>query len=294
MRILKNLIFPIVATTLALAPQKGEACTGTKQMGMGGTGLTTCDNSHATYWNQANLANLKNAELSYTKSFLDTKKTKYDDTISLAIPFQDSGFGLQYTDSKTQTQEEFSRIQWLKIAGGVKINPEEKDSWQYAVGGAITPKIMSHSVGGRTNEEIKFNYEGSGIAKRQNLVVEGDEVRIGGLVRSIGHSAGQSLDRRVGASYVLPIRLGETTIAANTYDTKSENSRTAGYRLGIEQKVPIGEGSLALRAGFEDLGKKSYSIGAGYENSRLVLGVSITTSPERERQYGLAEVGVKF
>jgi hypothetical protein len=298
----------LLVSAMALAPMKSlDACTGTKQMAMGGAGITISDNSHATYWNQANLANLENGEASYTTAVHGEKGTGYDDVFTAAMPIGErAGIGIHINNSEKERESGIiENTRWIKFAAGYKLK-ESKDGWNHSIGGAITPKLMSQTRTEKSNiaeisEQTKMNYEVSYLGTKDNVFSEGDTLRVGALLRRNETLKDVIWNFRPGISYTKSNKLGDLTLATSYYGMDSllglEDKNSAhGLRLGIEQK--LGD-KIALRAGTEKYNVKGknermYSAGVGFDGKKFKVGVSGTFSKELDKPYVLAEVGFKF
>jgi hypothetical protein len=308
MRKMGKTLGTLLVSAMALAPIKSlEACTGTKQIAMGGAGITIADNSHATYWNQANLANLENGEASYTTAVHGEKGTGYDNVFTAAMPIGErAGIGIHINNSeKERDSGMIENTKWIKFAAGYKLNNSE-NGWNHAVGGAITPKLMSQTRTEESNateipEQNKMNYEVSYIGTKDNVFSEGDTLRVGTLLRRNETLSDVLWNLRPGVSYTKSNKLGDLTLATSYYGMDGllgleDKSSIHGLRLGIEQK--LGD-KVALRAGTEKYNAKwknerMYSAGVGFDGKKFKVGISGTFSKDLDKPYVLAEVGVKF
>lgn len=299
----------MAAGILAFLPmqQKSAACTGSRQIAMGSTGVTIAENSHASYWNCGIIPFLDNSEISYTRAFGDTDRFRYDSVACLTFPFEVSGcnlgLGLHYADSSTKKEaEEYFKEQdnkWLKLGFGIG---KSKGEWDYGLGNSIISGeehyFRKNSNGEYLVEGARYDAELSFIIRKHNTFSNGDLLRLGALYRRFWINDEElegSEGLRPEISYTFQNRLGEATTALGYYGlTGSENNGdNGGIRFGVEQR--IGK-NISLRAGYTDYDhndpssrRKDIKIGLGLEGRRG--GFDISYSKE---DYGLAGIFFKF
>ena len=309
-------IFASLALLLPMASNQVQACTGARQLAMGDAGVAACNDSHAVYWNQAELPNLKQPEVSYTKQFGDTDNARYDDVLSFASPITDKlGVGVQLMNgSKGNLKQDGwnEKESWVKLGAGYKFN-KETNSWVYSIGGALTEKDIRLTNLDKNNqksqrEKTGLEYETSLLAEKKDVLIKGDDLRVGVLAREQfgidGDENGRNLAVRPALAYAIPNSLGNFTLASELYEAdelagldkmlgqKGAGREYAKPRIGVEQRLGREDKNLALRAGWdgagdEGKGRLTFGLGATYKNT--TLNVAYT-----DDNVGWVEVGVKF
>jgi len=303
----------LLSIPILLSGYNAEACTGAKQIGAGVTGISTADNSHATYWNQAILPTLKQPEISHTHLVGEARDTvRYDNVFNIAIPLNKTvGIGIQHIDSNVRNNVDgvwkryvgntlvkqspinskvTEKQKWLKLGFGTKI--AKINNWDISIGGAVTQRKINKN---QTKEFVGYNNDGSDkittIEDERNFlsydasllitkkINDNDSLRFGAQLQ------GQN-NLRPGISYTKD----GLTLAVDLYNfdnmiTKSDTS-AKGEMIGIEQKV----GNFSLRTGYYNLNKyKHWTIGAGYEKNNIGVNFALT-----EKKWGLIELFLKF
>ncbi len=276
------------------------ACTGAKQMAMGWAGITTSDNTHAIYWNQAMMHYLKYLRVSYTQLIGDTESIRYDDIFSAVVPVSNKlTLGLQAMNSRQSLTDIVDEdITWAKFAGGLKLNSK------FSVGCAITPKYTNDKRGDVERDDFLFDYEVSGLFEEDNLLIKGDELRLGFLMKFWSGLDGEAFNLRPGASYTVDDKIGELTIAANYYSALHPFAAATGLkipviggpgiRIGMEQKISVYDlGDLYLRFGLDDSGMGgAFAYGFGYTDGERTVNVAFKNN--NGIKYGLLEVEVNI
>jgi hypothetical protein len=295
---------------------KAEACTGARQMAIGDAGVAACNDSHAVYWDQAELPNLKQPEVCYTKQFGDTDNARYDDVFCATYPLNERvGMGIQLMNgSKGNLKQDGwnEKESWAKIGAGYTLN-KSTNSWSYSIGGAITEKNIKLANLDENNQKSQreksgLEYEASFLAEKKDVLKKGDDLRLGILARNQfgidGDETGRNLAVRPAAAYSVPNRLGDFTLASEFYEAdelagldkmlgqKGAGRQYAKPRIGIEQEIGTEDKNIALRAGWDgagDEGKGTFTAGFGVKYKNLGLNVAYT-----DNNVGWLEVGIKF
>jgi len=293
-----------LATAMLFSPfNTSKACTGARQNAMGDAGVANCDNSHAIYWNQANLSKMERPEISYTKQFGELDEARYDDVVSFVSPITKRlGIGVQLMNGSKGSLEEKGwndKESWIKAGLGYLLKDGGNDSWSYAIGGALTQKTIKNTNLNQDNQEIKrekegLQYEASVSAKRKNLFAEGDNLSLGILARQQIGIERDNLAVRPGASYTIPNNLGDLTTSFEFYEIDELFREEIGKdyakpRLGLEQT--LGD-NFALRAGYDGAGgegKGVFTGGAGLKYKNFGLDIAFT-----DKNVGWVELSWKF
>lgn len=294
----------LLAIAMLFSPcNASKACTGARQNAMGNAGVASCNNSHAIYWNQANLSNIEKPEVSYTKQIGDLDEARYDDVISFVSPITKRlGVGIQLiSGSKGNLKEDGwnNKDKWIKAGLGYLLKDGQDDKWSYAIGGALTQKTIENTQINQNNQENTrkkegMQYEGSALAKRKNLFRKNDELNIGILARQQIGIEKNNLAVRPGIAYTIPNRLGDLTTSFEFYEIdellrEEIGKEYAKPRLGLEQT--IGE-TLAFRAGYDGAGREGkgvFTAGAGMRYKNFGLDIAFT-----DKNVGWVEVSWRF
>lgn len=309
-------ILASLALLLPLQNNQAQACTGARQLAMGDAGVATCNDAHAVYWNQAELPNIKHPEISYTKQFGELDEARYDDVVSFVSPITKRiGMGVQLMNGSKGNLEKDKyneKESWIKFGAGYTLN-DNTNSWIYSIGGALTEKNINITNLDENNQKSQreksgLEYEASFLAGRKNVLVKGDDLRVGILAREQfgidGDETGRNLAVRPAISYTLNDGLGNLTLASELYEAdelmsldkmlgqKGAGKEYAKPRIGLEQKIGTEDKNIALRVGRDGAANEgngcfTYGLGVTYKN--VTLGVAYT-----ENKVGWAEVGIKF
>lgn len=258
----------LAGLTLINGYSKSEACTGARQITMGGAGITICDDSHAVYWNQAMLPFLKNNEVSYTRLNDPEENHRYDNVGTVALKLNDRiGIGMQYIESdqlisKSQFVKEGDTIlgtdtgegmhtskytvdhakiehqEWVKLAIGVKVYDGEK--WKIGLGCAVTPKKTIRKV-----ERIYNLFDKSKIIRTFNT---GNTIKSNSTDYEISFLAERKDAFRDGDLFRMGALVRDY---AKLWSAKKK--RRQNIRPGLSYKCPNGLGELTLATSYYNL-----------------------------------------
>jgi len=256
-----------------------QACTGAKQMGAGGTGVTTAENADAAYWNPGLACLLDQPEICYTRLVQGISDFRYANVLSFAMPVGER-FGLtaQYVNSDTvSSMNKHEMWDWYSLGGGAKISDWPADLY---LGGIISYNNLK-SGGLRSDGSTKildrnnhFRFDASLLAAKKEILIKNDELRFGILLQYA-----DELDItivRPEISYSLKDSLGVTTVAVAGYGL---GNNSAALRVGGERSFNTSVGKFSVRAGYDGTlnnENQCLTVGLGYDSGKF--GVDVANS----------------
>jgi len=308
----KKWLLAALTAAASLIPGVVKACIGPRQIGGGGAAVTEANNSEATYWMPGLLPFLEGHELSYTHSFGDVDRFRYDNVLAMAMPFGRFGIGMNFSNSRIRTDNYDEDFDFLELAFGAGFGLS--DNWDLGIGSSVMyGHVMVREPG--KNQTITSNWRESPMASEENykrwdvnaglflrgknVFLEDDCLRFGLLAQFMAVNQDFDFNNtsyynvRPGMGFSLPNRLGMFSAAMSYYNfdelfngDRFGGDKESGPRFGLTQTL----GRYSFRAGLSrDNGENEFTFGFGTKIKNLGIDIAYTTE-----DYGLIGVSYQF
>ena len=271
----KNILFLILITLMIIGQTTiSYACVGARPLGMGGAFISIADDVNAIYWNPAGLVQLKQQEITYTRTMNNRDTYNYDNFLGIANYNQNSG--VAYALGYIKVDDYYP----IGISGkNTLIYQDKTDSWYiFSLSKKISDKL---SIGGNIRYmSNEMTYESNGYLPASDsdshvgidlsaLYHVNKQLSLGVLIQDANQPEIKfpylyrkyKMIRNIRPSIAYKID-DSLNIAASIYDATNESDidMSNRLRLGFEKKL---NDTFTVRAGRYG---ENMTIGAGYKS----------------------------